>query len=503
MKKMKKLLSLVLSVVMVVAMGVTVFADGAYKITIEKAMGTYKVYQVFKGDLVTKDGNKVLSNVDWGEGVEKFTYKIGQNEDGTDKMSDNAAEIAEYLSGKGDTEAKAFATEAAKHVKTVAVEKSVAEGKQENLTIDGLTAGYYVVLNSDVASGQEISRYILQVVGDATVENKANTVSSEKKVKDTNDTTGETTGWQDSADYDIGDEVPFQLTGTVSSKYDDYKAYKFTFHDQESEGLTFNKDSVVVKVDDKVITSGYEVVINPTYDKDTFDVVFADLKKIDAVHAGSTITVEYTARLNDKAVIGSTGNPNTMHLEYSNNPNDAQGGETGTTPEDKVIVFTYKTVINKVDQNGNPLTGAEFTLEKKIKGENGAEDTWTPIQVVKNEKGTTFTFAGLDDGQYRLTETTTPSGYNTIDPIEFTITAEHDVLSDNPGLTKLNGNQVTGEITFTKNETEGSLTANVVNKSGSTLPSTGGIGTTIFYVIGGILMVGAGVILISRKRTNK
>ena len=223
------------------------------------------------------------------------------------------------------------------------------------------------------------------------------------------------------------------------------------------------------------------------------------MKDIQSVHAGSVITVEYTATLNENAVIGSEGNPNTMHLEFSNNPNNGQGGETGTTPDDTVIVFTYKTVINKVDENGNALTGAEFILEKKIKG----EVTWKKITAVKNTEGTTFTFSGLDDGEYRLRETKTPSTYNTIDDITFKITADHDVLSDNPALTKLNGDKVTGEITFTKNKTEGSLTANVVNKKGSILPSTGGIGTTIFYVIGGILMVGAGVILVSRRRRSK
>ena len=331
--------------------------------------------------------------------------------------------------------------------------------------------------------------------------------SFEKKIKDTNDTTGETTEWQDSADYDIGDVIPFKLEGTVAANYDSYKTYKFVFHDKESAGLTFNKDSVKVYVDGNPITTGYTVKTPETHPndfdttkhQDTFDVTFDNLKDIQSVHAGSVITVEYTATLNENAVIGSEGNPNTMHLEFSNNPNNDQGGETGTTPDDTVIVFTYKTVINKVDENGNALTGAEFILEKKIKG----AATWKEITAVKNTEGTTFTFSGLDDGEYRLRETKTPSTYNTIDDITFKITADHDVLSDNPALTKLNGDKVTGEITFTKNKTEGSLTANIVNKKGSILPSTGGIGTTIFYVIGGILMVGAGVILVSRRRRSK
>lgn len=144
------------------------------------------------------------------------------------------------------------------------------------------------------------------------------------------------------------------------------------------------------------------------------------------------------------------------------------------------------------------LTGAEFTLEKY----NKATDKWETITVVKNDDGTTFTFSGLDDGNYRLTETTTPDGYNTIAPIEFTITAEHDVLSDSPTLTSLSGDVTTGEITFAANATDGSLSADVINNAGATLPETGGMGTTIFCVLGGVLMLGAVVLLVTKKRMN-
>lgn len=224
------------------------------------------------------------------------------------------------------------------------------------------------------------------------------------------------------------------------------------------------------------------------------------------------ITVEYTATLNENAVLGSAGNPNEVYLEYSNNPNKSGEGnnETGNTPKDVVIVFTYKTVISKVTKNPDydpevegseeyiPLAGAEFTLEKY----NKKTDKWEAITVVKNDEGTTFTFSGLDDGNYRLTETKTPAGYNTVDPIYFTITAEHDVLSDNPALTSLSGNATTGELTFTPNTTNGSLSADVVNRAGVTLPETGGMGTTLFYVAGAGLVLVAVVLLITRKRMN-
>ena len=484
MKKMKKLLSLVLTVAMVVAMGVTVFADAPttkYKISTKDGDGhTYNVYQIFTADTV-KNANKEtvqISNIKWGKNAKDQTEG--------EKVDEDTVTTIKNISGTDQQ--KADAISAYVDLNSTAV-GSVSAGK--SLPVP---TGYYLIKDATA-----VTTYLVKVVDeDIEIARKTDVPSSAKKVKDVNDSTGATTDWQDSADYDIGDAVPFQLTGTVASNYDSYKTYKFVFHDKESKGLTFNEGSVKVYVDGNEITTGYTVKTPGTH-QDTFDVTFDDLKNIKSVHAGSVITVEYTSTLNDKAVIGSEGNPNTMHLEFSNNPNDVQGGETGTTPDDTVIVFTYDTVINKVDETGKKrLTGAEFILEKKINGKNGA-DTWKEITAVKSNEGTTFTFSGLDDGEYRLRETQAPPTYNAIDDITFIITAKHDVLSDNPALTELNCNK----LTFTPNKDEGSLTANIVNKKGSTLPSTGGIGTTIFYVIGGILMVGAGVILVSRRRRSK
>lgn len=191
-----------------------------------------------------------------------------------------------------------------------------------------------------------------------------------------------------------------------------------------------------------------------------------------------------------------------MHLEYSNNPNDDQGGETGKTPEDIVIVFTYKTIINKVDASGDVLKGAEFKLYKVMK--DGSKNE---VAVVKNPGGTTFTFNGLDDGDYILRETTTPDGYNSISDIKFRITASHDVLSDSPALKDLTGDdltgdKVTGEIELTEDKTAGSLTSNIVNQKGSELPETGGMGTTAMYLVGGVLVAGALLLLITKRRMD-
>ncbi len=550
MKRMKKILSILLSVVMVMAMGITAFAgDGdasgegqtgttastTYSVTITNATGTYEIYQVFTGDLSVDatTGAKTLSNVAWGKDVNKFTYTTKDATDSEDvKTSDNASEIAEYLAAKVDDNAvaKDFAEKAIKNVKSgsksgTATATATDETEKPKATFTGLAAGYYVVKNISVGDDESYTEYILQVVGDVEVKNKADVPELEKKVKDTNDTTGTTTDWQDSADYDIEDVIPFRLKGTIADNYDAYSTYYYAFHDQEETGLTFKEiTSVYVKNDDKetkLTTEQYELKTTGLTDKCSFEVVFSDLKTLvdennnKIVNAGSEIYVEYTSTLNKQAVLGNQGNVNKAKLEFSNNPN---GAGHGTTPWDNVIVFTYKVVIDKVDDSNQPLTGAEFTLTKKVakKDSDGKVVTdqsgntvyeVTTVAVVKSDEGTKFTFKGLDAGQYILTETETPAGFNTIDPITFTVTATHEIVWTTQNrtdvLTDLKGDKVTGEITFTSDKSDGSLTATVINKKGSVLPSTGGIGTTIFYVVGAILMIGAGVILVSRRRVNK
>ena len=488
MKAMKKIWAVMLSLVMAMVMVVPAFAaENTYTITAPSNDHTYEVYQIFTGDYA--DG--VLSNVKWGK-------------NGTDTEGKAvSAEIITELTGTTGTDTAKLEV-ISKYVNLESTEFGTVKGGS---TLD-VPGGYYLIKDVDGAlEGEEdaYTLYVVEVVGDVTISPKSDVPKSEKKVKDTNDTDGTTTDWQDSADWDIGDKVPFQLKGTVAKNYDDYDSYTFIFHDKESAGLTFDSASVKVYVDGKQIFDGFEVETSDLDDDCTFEVVFEDLKDIPSVKAESVITVEYESTLNSNAVLGSAGNPNEMHLEFSNNPNDEQEGtpSTGETPDDTVIVFTYKTVINKVDGKDQPLTGAEFTLEKKVKDDEAEGGyKWVAITSVKNEAGTTFTFSGLDDGDYRLTETKTPDGYNTIDPIEFTITAEHDILSDNPALTSLNGNATTGEIEFTSSTNEGSLSADVVNQSGATLPETGGMGTTIFYLLGGILVVGAGILLITRRRMS-
>lgn len=483
MKTMKKLLALATAMIMVFAMTVTAFADEKkdFSITINNANAghTYEAYQIFVGDL--SDG--VLSNIQWGASV---------TAEGQSALGD-AKEVAATLDGASTEVAKEFAKKVADYLANPVASVDTVEGTNK---ITGLAAGYYLVKDKDDSladTAESYTEYILRVVSDVTATPKADTSTVVKKVKDTNDTTGATTDWQDSADYDIGDIVPFQLKATLASNVESYDTYNVVFNDTLSAGLTYNADYTVT-IDGKDVTADFAA----SYEGTKLTFACADVKKLGATN-NSVIIVEYTATLNENAVLGSAGNPNTVYLDFSNNPNHSGEGdnENGKTPEDTVIVFTYKVVVNKVDQDQNALAGAEFTLEKKL-----ADGSKTVIDVIKTQAGDEFTFKGLDDGEYVLIETVTPDGYNSIDPIEFTVTADHDILSDNPALNSLNGDVTTGEISFTPNTTEGSLNTTVMNQKGSTLPSTGGAGRVLIYVVGAILVLGAGVVIIARKRAK-
>lgn len=447
---------------------------------------TYEVYQIFTGDL----SGGVLSNVKYGEN--------GAKPKGTEVTAAELKKLTDVnVAGKTDQDKLDV-------IKTFAnLSSPIATLTKTSMTYTA-APGYYLIKDKDgsVSGNDANTLYITKVVGDVIISPKSDVPSFEKKVQDTNDTTGDTSGWQDSADYDINDKVPFQLKATLPENYTDYKTYYLAFHDVEEKGLSFNADSVKVAVNGEPITTGYEVKTTDLPDGCTFEVVFTDLKTaVAAATNGSVITVDYTSTLTEQAVLGNQGNVNKAQLQFSNNPNSEQGGEstpTGETPWDNVIVFTYKVVVNKVKENKEALAGAAFKLEKKLK-----DGTTTSVKEFAAGKDTSFTFSGLDDGDYILTETTTPAGYNTIKPITFTVTANHNIewIGERTDvLTELSGNAASGEITFTADKTAGSLTTNVVNVEGSNLPSTGGMGTVMLYVAGIAVFVLAGATLVMALR---
>ena len=469
----------------------TAMAAGTnYDITVPSTdTHTYSVYQVFTGDL----SNGTLSNIKAGQNFNK-------NNTASKSAADAAAEIAQGTYAN-NTEKLAAITPYVDLTGT-------AFGEVSANTALSAPAGYYLLKDKDAVTGDDAATlFIVQVNGPVTVNRKANKPTFEKKVKDVNDSTGDKSDWQDSADYDVNDEVPFQLTATLPTNEADfaaYKTYKLVFHDQQSAGLTFNKDSVVVKYGDQTLGTDSYTLETPATDNDTFDITITDAKTVkDAdgnaitVATGGKFTVEYTSTLNENAVIGAAGNPNEASLEFSNNPNVGGEGNTGKTPTDKVIVFTYQLDINKTFNGGTPDDNdlPEFTLYKFDSATNDYTTNVGKVDITKTADGKyTASFKRVDDGKYKLVETKTPAGFNTADPTLFDITAEHDVESDNPQLTVLKINTTAG------NTTAGTVVADVVNQRGSNLPSTGGMGTVLLYVAGIAVFVLAGATLVMALR---
>lgn len=486
---MKKFLSILLAAMMVLAMTAAYAANHTIQVAADDER-TYEILQIFTGDY--SDG--VLSNVKWG--------KNGTGETGSAVDEDLITALSAYNTNSYND---------AQRLEAILTYVNSSEDAYATVTTGNpasVPAGYYLMREviEEIPDNYVVSLFVVEVADDVTITPKAGTVEFNKKIKDLNDSTGEESGWQDSADYDIGDEVPFRLYGKLPANFNKFDTYYLKFTDEMEDSLTFNNDAKVY-VDGNEVTTGF--VVTPDADNHGFTVEFANVKNITGAGNNSEITVEFTATLNENAVIGNQGNMNKANMTYTNNSN-GDGTGTATTDDDAVIAFTYKYVVNKVDQNGDPLKGAEFTLEKY----NQTENKWDAIEVVKNDEGTVFTFEGLDDGKYRLTETTTPAGYNTIAVVTFNVTAGHttDVeMSEftyngrTAILTSLNGTVdglSEGEAAFTPDLTQGALSSDVENKSGATLPETGGIGTTLFYLIGGLMAAGSALTLVIRRRAD-
>lgn len=515
MKKMKRFVALALSVVMVLAMSVMAFADSndaTININGGDKDSEYAAYRLLNLTTSTT-GEEGSTTTNYAYTLNAKYETILKNVSG----KETEKEIVEYISGLDASETRTFADSV--YAAITANSAITADATTKNDKFENIPQGYYLIAETKVgtASGGQTGSTSLVMLNTAgknalDIYTKEDVPEVEKKVKDTNDSTGTTSEWQDSADADVGDELEYQLTGTVSEKIDSYKEYYYEFVDQMTH-LTYVDGSVKVEIvngDNSVdVTDAFTTTWEAGNKK--LSVKCDDLKAINNItlNENTKVVVTYKATLDAGAVVGSTGNPNEVYLKYSNNPyHEGDGTPTGETPKDKNIVFTYKTVINKTDGT-NPLAGAEFTLEKFVAAEDGevtykgVKGNWVFKSQVETEPGTTFTFSGLDDGYYRLTETKAPDGYNKLtEPIEFTISAKHDTNSADPKLTDLTGEVTSGEAKFTSSTSEGSLTTDVVNKSGSQLPSTGGIGTTIFYIVGGILMVGAAVLLITKRRAE-
>ena len=546
MKNMKKLFAILLAVVMVMGLATTAFADEAtqttYTITIDNSVDgySYEAYQVFKGDVTEKDNE--LENIAWGDGVDGDALLVALkaievNEVKPFENCVTAVDVADVLNdyqGKDNAVAQEFADAVAANLTTVSAGKDVDGSDGYAITVN--EAGYYFVKSIGVPAADDEdgtgahTRYILKVAGNVTVTHKGDVPSVEKKIVEDGD--------KDAIDASIGDDVNFKLTATLPSEYSYYKQYKLVFHDTLSSGLTLDTESFVVTVAGVTLPdTEYSVVTENLTDGCTFHVVINDLKvvknaagEVIAVNNSDKVIVTYSAELNTNAVIGEPGNPNTVKLEYSNDPNWKADPEkpdeeepTGKTPEDKVVVFTFELDITKVDGVNNTikLDGAEFVLYKEVEGtklyytyveaveddEATADDESKPATVewvadknnadVLTTVNGVFAIKGLDSGTYYLEETKAPEGYN-LPTAPFTVVITATVAED--GITSLTAS-VGGENATTDAD-NGTVSGTIANNSGATLPETGGIGTTIFYVLGGVLVLAAVVLLVTKRRMN-
>lgn len=539
MKHVKRLASLLLALTLVFALAATA---GAATVTVPGGIlegHSFTAYQVFSGRY--EDG--VLSDVQWGNGVnsESFLNALkgltgGEQTDSLFEDCTDAKSVADVLSANSSN------TALANTVAKLAYAHKTGDGTALTQGENTMDDGYYLVVDTtqSVAQGSAYNASLLQVVGNIDIRVKTAVPTVEKKVLEDdkyNQDGGYGTGYNDVADYNIGDAVPFKLIGSVPdmSRYD---TYKYIFHDTLSNGLTLNESSIKVYVaSDKAGTGKAEITDwTKKVTGQSFTVSFADIKSVSGVSNGKYIIVEYTATLNENAVVGLDGNPNTVYLEYSNKPDQSGTGDTdntGRTPNDQVIVFTYKLDTTKVDgQNNNTkLKDAKFVLlnsdstkvakitDGKFDGWNAlptvvgtdgkiAADSW-PTDTVLTSAETTglFSVTGLDDGTYKLREIVAPAGYNLLSAdITVVITAtttNGQTWTNGQASSALTNLAVTADtVAGTGNTSTGIAGITVANNKGSTLPETGGMGTTLFYVIGGILAVAAIVLLVTKKRMN-
>lgn len=502
MKYMKKLMTLLAVLTLALAMAVPAFAETTtttYTITINNGTGTYAAYQIFKGDLY----NNTLSNIKWGDNV---------THDGQ-KVLGNPADRAKALTG--EAEAKAFASEVAKYL----TDPPAGTGKD---SITDLAAGYYLIKNIDVDTGEVFTDYILQVVKNVTVQPKSGKPTLDKQIRHNDN--GE---WGVVGDNQIGDTVEFRTITTVPI-VSGYTEYTYVIHDEMSAGLTSNvhsNDDVTIKVNDedakKLDKIYYTVTVDPK-NANKFTVTVDVLKAIGdgKMAAGDTLYTYYTGILNENAKVYNDGKQdNKAYLEYSNNPHD--NTTKNKTPEKVVYDWTFKMEINKIDgENNAPLSDAKFVLSKNGScslgtiGDDGTPSNTTDlINLIENSDGSytvapagyngpvvkvmtagKITIKGLDDAtEYYLYETKAPAGYNRLtDAVKFKITA---IYNDT-------GDSYTSVTAAVNDVVQSSVSVQVANNKGSTLPSTGGIGTTLFYVIGGVLMAVAAVLLVTKKRMN-
>lgn len=534
---MKKLLSVLLALAMVIAMTTTAFAAENTTLNITDSTGrTYSGYKLLALTTSLKTGthhtahsgahtsecyNYAYSvNTKYMTVLQKEVFDNGGNylwEGGvkpTAPANITEDQILKYLSNQTSDNGDVYQTMrqvADRLYRAIKAAGIAADATSLTGSNDTIEQGYWMFADVSNLTGYEANSLVMvDTAGkDAvTINPKTALPTVEKKVKDIDNSEDDSildNPWHDSADHDIGDTVPFKLTATLPGNVQNYQEYKIIFHDDLSDGLALNATSFKVYMYDTKYKADVDIDMND-YAKDVtanfttsttgltdgcdFEVICTNVLAIDGVTKDTAFVVYYEATLDNDALIGSAGNPNEVYLEFSNDP---YGDGTGETQEDKVTVFTYKLVINKTDALGHPLEGAGFTLSKK-----DVTGNYTAIGTeLKADGMTEFVWTGLDDGDYKLVETTVPAGYNKMSDVVFAISATHSETADGPELLTLDGGLMGTGVVST-----GAITKDIVNNTGTVLPETGAGGTFMLVAGGSILVVLAAVFMITRKKMS-
>lgn len=512
----------------------------------------YSAYKIFSG---TVDGDN-LTNISFAktDGFGAFLAALKADATIGNKFTTagTVAEVANVLSGFSDksADAKAFADFVATHATLLAAPVT----GQGSLTLD--SDGYYVIIETGATSGNDYARtsYILKQYdasegAEIAVKSAAPTVDKQVYDNDDKAATGDNNGWGESADHAINETFQMKLIATIPADEDfaAYKAYKVAFHDTYNKGITF-ENIASVTVAGETVNAGeaktdYQLASNTT--NRTLDITINDI--VPAITAAGSklgtdeikVEVIYNVHLNeDAATVNASAsdlstsydNVNGVYLEYSNNPNwngsgtatpgeDTPGDDesTGKTPEDYVWVFTYESNNNKVDDANKPLTGAKFqikngdTVIKLVDKGNGEYVVADQSLEVSTSEGASpkivdtmistgtdakFNIKGLDAGTYTLVETAAPQGYKVAANTVFHISATHS-----EGKTEQGADKGTAAVTLATGK-DYSLNHTIIDSSSSKLPSTGGVGTTLFVLGGGCMAGLAGIYLISKKRAK-
>ena len=482
MKLTNKLAGILLALAMVLGIAATAFAEGETgSITIyDAAVGqTYTIYQILDLESYNNEARAYAykATTAWNSFINSVAIKGIYVE----------VDAQGYVTWKGNADAAAFAKLAQKYAKdnSIANQGSVT-ATTTTVSFNGLDLGYYLV---DTTLGTLCS--LDTTNPDVEMEEKNEVPTNVKTVEE--DSTG---NYGEKNDADIGQTVNFKSTITAQPGAENY-----VFHDKMSEGLTYKGDAKVYTDEtmmQELAAGNYMVNANPT-DSDTFDITFTQ-DYLNTITAATKLYVKYSATLNENAKVGLEGNPNASKLSYGE-INQGTGKPGSTTPLSETNTYTWDVDVFKYTMNGETekaLAGATFTLSKNADGFNPialvsegnnvyrvakTNETVTVTEITTDATGK-FTIKGLDADTYYLTETAAPAGYNKL-AAPVTI-----VIGEN------------GVVNGTTEAPQGVDEVKVLNQSGTELPSTGGIGTTIFYIVGGVLVVGAVVLLVTKKRMN-